>query len=131
MPELALTDKRYSILGGVLAWFRPAVAQVTAVPVARCAVPVPVQHDPIELVKRQWQQLNEIIGHGVLTAGAAQRLQKSASDRLDAAGYALEGLRAELVAMQQAPIVAVASATATVHPFEILRKPVKAEALAA
>jgi hypothetical protein len=123
------------MFGMVRAWLRPTVSASAVIATTVTPSPEPEIRDPSDMAKRQWQQLGAIIDQGMTTAGTLQQLQKSASDRLDAAGYALEGLRAELAAAMPLPSLAtrpdVAAATATVHQLEPRLDAGKDQALAA
>jgi hypothetical protein len=87
---------------GFRGWFfksKPKL-QADVAPVSVTVTRAPV--DPLELRKRQWKRLAEMIDAGTSTTLSVQQVQRSAGQRIDAAGYALDGLRAELSAAMTA-----------------------------
>lgn len=88
-------------------WMFQAKPEAIAGPVMN-ATPAPL--NPEELRKREWSRLVEMVDAGTGTALAIKQTQTSASQRIDAAGYALDGLRAELAdAMKLAAVSARAA----------------------
>ena len=91
------------------------------------ARPVPIPSEPGRRDSaQQWARVEDVMQSAVASADAAKRLQTTAATQLDAAGYALSRLLAELSAVMKLP---APERTADIHRLEIpARTAVEAEA---
>ncbi len=85
-------------------WFLPGGAVRRARPDADALAPLPLPFngEPQSDVM-QWSKVSAVMTGAIGSAALAAQLQRSAGQQLDAAGYALDILRAELIAAMTIP----------------------------
>jgi hypothetical protein len=93
-------DKNWS---AIRSWFKPAGFALghsqPSPPVTAGAKAVPIAEQQPDAM--QWSKISKVVTGAIGSAARAGQLQRSASLQLDAAGYALDILRTELVAAMQ------------------------------
>jgi hypothetical protein len=100
----ALTTGFGKVWTALRGWFSDAMNLRAAGPEATAAIPVrrPSNTHP-QSSSMQWSKIAAVMNGAIGSAALAGQLQRSASQQLDAAGYALDILRSELTAAMTLP----------------------------